>query len=233
MAASLAPDALLRLLQLASPSLPVGAYSYSEGLETLVHDSRITTAAELEDWLRQELRYGPIGLELTVMVQVHAAMVVGEVGAIAHHNQWLSALRDSEEIREQHWQMGRTLVSLLQNLDPELTGTLETVGLPCNFAIAFSIAAAHWQLPPEAMALGYLQSWLTNLINAGVKLVPLGQTTGQTLLLQLYPELKETTARAIATAANTDPTDPTTICNWGMALATMNHETLYSRLFRS
>ncbi|MEB3230419.1 MAG: urease accessory protein UreF [Leptolyngbyaceae bacterium] len=227
------PNALLHLLQLASPSLPVGAYSYSEGLETLVHDGHITTAADLADWLRQELRHGPFGLELTVMVQAHAAMVEGDMGAIARHNHWLSALRDTEEIREQQWQMGRTLTKLLHQLEPDLAEVLATVGLPCNFAIAFSIAAAHWQIAPDAMALGYGHGWLTNLVNAGIKLIPLGQTTGQMLLVQLYPELEDRVARAIAFAPITDSREPISICNWGMALASMNHETLYSRLFRS
>ncbi|NEQ95849.1 MAG: urease accessory protein UreF [Cyanothece sp. SIO2G6] len=229
----MSPDALLHLLQLASSSLPVGAYSYSEGLETLVHEGRISTLTELADWLQQELRYGPIGVELTIMVRVHAAMETGDIEAIAHHNHWLSALRDTEEIREQNWQMGQTLSRLLQKLEPDLTQTLENVGLPCNFAIAFSIAAAQWQISPEAMALGYLQSWLTNLINAGIKLIPLGQTAGQTLLLQLYPDLKNTAAKAIGAAMATADQDSLFICNWGMALASMNHETLYSRLFRS
>lgn len=221
-------DALLQLLQLASPSLPVGAYSYSEGLETLVHAGDIVTVDHLAAWLRQELRYGTIRLETVAMVRTYNSGQRQDWGSVVDWNHWLSAIRDSEEMREQSWQMGRTLVQLIRNLAPELSPALDTIGLPCNYAIAFSLIAAHWHIDREAALLGYLHSWITNLVNAGIKLIPLGQTTGQRLLLQLYPDIKAT-----ALACQTMPDAELKSCNWGMTLACMTHETLYSRLFRS
>lgn len=218
------PQALLRLLQLVSPALPVGAYSYSEGMETLVQAGKITDLLTLEHWLQQELRYGAIRLEANVVAQAHQAACLGDRATLSDWNQWLSAFREMEELREQSWQMGRSLTRLLQQIQPETGPLIESCGAPCNFAIPFAIAAAHWQIDAQTATLGYLHSWASNLVNAGVRLIPLGQTLGQQLLLNLYPQLEAT--------AGSEP-DELWSCGWGAAIASMTHETLYSRLFRS
>lgn len=218
---------LLRLLQLASPALPVGAFSYSEGLETLVEQGNFHRP-QLHHWLQQALEYGAVRVDGAVMVRSHRHSQAQNLAALAHWNQWLSAMRETAEIRQQSWQMGRAWVRTLQQLHPELQTTLEACGTPCNFAVAYGVTAAHWQISLEAALLGYLQSWATNLINAAVKLVPLGQTTGQQVLFNLYPAL-EHTATAILQLKDED----IATSSWGAGIASMQHETLYSRLFRS
>ncbi len=219
---------LAYLLQLASPALPVGGYTYSEGLETLVQQGSLTTVAEFENWLTQDLQTGAVRLDAVAIARLHTAVTAGQHSAIAQWNQWLSALRDTEEVRLQSWQMGRSLVRLMQELEPTLTPIFKTCGDRTNFATAFAIAAAHWQIPVQSALLGYLHSWLTTAINAGVKLIPLGQTAGQRLLMQLYPVLHETVE-----TAQSLPDESLYACNWGWAIASMQHETLYTRLFRS
>lgn len=238
---------LLPLLQLVSPSLPVGAYSYSEGIETLVQADRITTAAILEDWLTQELRYGAIRLEAAVLTRVYQAAHANDLPRLSQWNQWVSALRETEELRQQSWQMGRSLVRLLQALsqgkaegggqraegkvgkeEERLRVWIEACGEPCNFVVAFGLAAADWQIDLQSTVLGYLHSWASNLVNAGVRLIPLGQTQGQQLLFNLYPQLEQTADQVLQL---TD--DELWNCSWGVTIASMNHETLYSRLFRS
>lgn len=221
-------QSLLRLLQLSSAALPVGAFSYSEGLETLVQQDRITTVDDLHHWLTQELTYGAIALEGAMLVRAYAAADQKDWDTLARWNHWLSAVRETAELREQSWQMGRALVRLLVSIAPEIEPAIAASGTPCNFAIAFGIAAAHWHIPNDEALLGYLHSWASNLINAGVKLVPLGQTQGQALLLSLYPLLDETQQRILST-----PDHELKTCGWGLAIASMAHETLYSRLFRS
>jgi urease accessory protein len=137
-------------------------------------------------------------------------LLAPDYSRLAYWNHWLSAARETQELRQQSWQMGRSLIRLLETLHPELQPILTTCGKPCNFAVAFAITAAHWQIPLDAMLLGYLQSWATNLINAAVKLVPLGQTEGQQLLLTLSPEL-------VATAAtlSTLPDSQLATSGWG------------------
>lgn len=224
-------SALVHLLQLASPALPVGAYSYSEGLELLVHEGQVTDGLSLERWLAQELQWGAMRLEAATIVRVYnelASTTAGQTPRLSDWNQWLSALRETEELREQSWQMGRSLVRLLLELDPTLEPNLRACGEPCNFAIAFGVAASHWQVERQAALTGYLYSWASNLVNAGVRLVPLGQTTGQKVLLNLYPVLELAVAAALSL-----PDAALESCGWGLAIASMNHEVMYSRMFRS
>jgi urease accessory protein len=224
-------QALLRLLQLVSPALPVGAYSYSEGLETLVQNGAIANCAALEHWLTQELRQGAIRLETAVVARVYTAAIQQDCSTLAYWNQWLSAFRETEEMRQQSWQMGRSLLRLLQALQPSpdsVQTLMATCGEPCNFAVAFGIAAAAWQIDRASASLGYLHSWTANLVNASVRLIPLGQTQGQQLLLSLYSQIEQTAAEVLDLSEEDFGS-----CSWGLAIASMTHETLYSRLFRS
>ncbi|MGQ9870092.1 urease accessory protein UreF [Leptodesmis sp.] len=226
------PSALLHLLQLASPALPVGAYSYSEGLESLVDRGQVNNLAALEHWLIQELRCGAIRLEAAVMVRAYQTVTTQDRAALRTWNQWLSAVRETEELRLQSWQMGRSLLRLLCDLepslqfDPDYQRLLQEEG--CNFAIAYAIGAATWQIDMQSALLGYLHSWASNLVSAGVKLIPLGQTAGQQLLLTLQVPLQAAIDDILRL-----PDDELDSCGWGLALASMAHECQYSRLFRS
>ncbi len=219
---------LLNLLQLTNSAFPVGAYSYSEGLEQLVAWGTIEDEPSLEHWLKRELKCGAIRVEAAVMLRAYQAAKLGNLEKLSYWNDWLRAARETEELREQSWQMGRALTRLLQQLEPQLMPMVKACGSDCNYAIAFAIVAAHWQITDKTAVLGYLHSWATNLIGAGVKLIPLGQTAAQQLLLKLHISIVESTAEILAL-----PDDDLSSCTWGLALASMAHETQYSRLFRS
>ncbi|MCA1995156.1 MAG: urease accessory protein UreF, partial [Coleofasciculus sp. S288] len=161
--------ALLRLLQLASPALPVGGYSYSDGLETLIDRSVIDNPESLRQWLEQELRYGAIRLEAAVMLRGYRSVVSRDLEALSNWNAWLTAAKETAELRSQSWQMGGSLMRLLLNLQPQLEPVASAVGSPCNYAIAFGLAAAYWQIDLTSTVLGYLHSWTSNLISAGIK----------------------------------------------------------------
>jgi urease accessory protein len=213
--------ALLALLQLTSPALPVGAYSYSEGLEVLIDRGTITNQQQLQQWIEESLATGSIGLEITILWKTQQAWHTGDLDSLAHWNYWLSATRESAELQQQNWQMGRSLLRLLGDLSTAL-------GENCNFVVAWSIAAELWGIDPETSALGYLHSWASNLVSAGIKLIPLGQTAGQQILVDINVPLITTVQRI----QDRSPTELFT-CSWGLALASMAHETQYSRLFRS
>ena len=220
--------ALLRLLQLASPALPIGAYSYSEGLEALIDSGRVDSQMALEHWLVQELQVGAVRLEAAVMVRGYKALVATDLDSLRYWNHWLSAARETDELRSQSWQMGRSLMRLFQELqavEPSLMAALED---GCNLAISFGVVAASWQIDLQAAVLAYLHSWTANLVSAGIKLIPLGQTAGQTVLLRLQPTIEQATTDVLALSD-----DDLGSCGWGLALASMAHETQYSRLFRS
>ena len=221
---------LLTLLQLASPALPVGAYSYSEGIETLVMQGVIQNSADLLHWLSQELATGAIRVETAIMGWGYEAAAEQNSATLEDWNQWLSAFRETEEMRSQSWQMGRSLLRLFSDLEPALAERLPK-GMRqgnCNYAIAYGIVAQAWEMPLEVAGLAYLQSWAANLISVGVRVVPLGQTEGQRLLRQLTDPLQAAHA-AIQTLTPAD----LMACSWGVSLASMQHETQYSRLFRS
>lgn len=219
---------LLCLLQLASPALPVGAYSYSEGLETLVENGTIADQVALQHWLEAELRYGAIQLEAAVMVRAYQSVKVGDFKALSDWNMWLSAARETEELRSSSWQMGRSLIQLLSKLEPQILPIVNAVGHPCNYAIAFGIAAADWDINIKGALLGYLHTWATHLMTAGVKLIPLGQTVGQQLIRSLQGLLCDAVEQIMKLED-----DELSCCSWGLSLASMMHETQYTRLFRS
>lgn len=221
---------LLCLMQLASPALPVGAYTYSEGLETLVETRIISNPCALKHWLAQELSYGAVRVDAAVMLRAYKYSQLGNKAGLDYWNNWLSAFRETEELRLSSWQMGRSLLRLIVDLEPTLQPTISSLidGNACNWAIAFGIAAGYWQIDLTATLLAYLHSWATNLIAVGVKLIPLGQTLGQNLLLNLQPNIENATAEILTLAD-----DELSSCSWGLSLASMAHETQYSRLFRS
>jgi urease accessory protein len=215
---------LLCLLQLASPTLPVGAYSYSEGLETLVEKGIIHNGTTLNDWLRRSLGQGSIRLETATLIRVYRCFCQKDFTKLNYWDNWLSATRETAELRQQSGQMGRSLLNLLRELAPALDNLPEQA----NYVTAWAIGAAHWQIAEELAVLGYLHSWVSNLINAGVRLIPLGQTLGQSLLIDLQPSLL-TAAKDILSLSD----DNLASWSWGLSFASMNHETQYSRLFRS
>ena len=223
---------LLHLLQLASPALPLGAYSYSEGLETLVEQVKIKTPTDLFTWLEQELIYGAIRIESALMLKGYRGLIDNQLDTIISCNRWLTASKETKELRQQSWQMGNSLIKLMLNLVEEnrqiLPEIKKVLGQECNYAIAFGIAAALWEIDRESALLAYIQSWATNLINVGIKLIPLGQTTGQQILYKLNNIIQRESQSILAL---TD--DHLYCCSFGLGLASMNHENLYTRLFRS
>jgi urease accessory protein len=243
---------LLRLLQLASPLLPVGGYSYSEGLESLIAQEIIQDRVTLQAWIERELQVGAIRVETAIMDRAYLAGIEPDLERLQYWNQWLSAARESEELRQQSWQMGGSLTKLVVELTPEIQDLITAIvcGLvqsgvvrgasafaevaslqeqqSCNYAIAFGIIAQHWRIDRSTTIAAYLHSWVTNSLGAGVKLIPLGQTAGQQILWELQTEI-DALAQTIPRLADED----LYACSWGLSLASMQHETLYSRLFRS
>jgi urease accessory protein len=219
---------LLYLLQLSSPALPVGAYSYSEGLESLVFQQKITDEQQLFTWLDRELSNGSIRLETSVLLRIYQNDISDNLEAINYWNRYLSATRETAELREQSWQMGQSLIRLLGELEPNLVSSIATISPPYNYATAWAIAAACWKIQSETAIVSYLYSWATNIITAAIKSIPLGQTAGQKLTLELQPTILQAAAEIMTLQDNELGT-----FSWGMVLAGMEHEIQYSRLFRS
>jgi urease accessory protein len=225
---TISSTALLRLLQLTNSALPVGAYSYSEGLETLCQQGAIASATDLQDWLSQELQQGAIAIEIAIMRRCWQAHQQEHWSDLMAWNDWFIANRETEELRLQSLQMGRSLLRLLRDLGETASIPIELLESSCSFPCAFGIGASGWGIGLRESVLGYGQSWVTNGVSAGVKLIPLGQTQGQAIILALMDLITAMSDRILSQAD-----EAMEGCSWGLQLASMAHESLYSRLFRS
>ncbi len=111
---------ILRLLQITSPALPVGAYSYSEGIEYLCSSGIIQTELDLYNWLKRELNFGFIANEAAIALRAHQGFVNGDTTSLVYWNIWFSATRETEEVRLASWQMGQSLIKLWCQLPLDL-----------------------------------------------------------------------------------------------------------------
>ncbi len=225
-----AEPALLRLLQLVSPALPVGAFSYSEGLEVLQQAGSLGSASALKQWLIAELERGAVAIEAAALKRLRAGDDAA-ARALITLDRWLLAQREAAEVRAQQRQMGQSLLQLLGDLQGPLlpqpmatTVELEALSWPA----AFAWAGVCSELASPQLEQAYLYGWSANQISAAVRLVPLGPTEGQRLQWQLAPFLLQ---RAMALSG----ADPRGLWNAGVGagLAQLQHAELYSRLFRS
>ncbi len=220
------------LLQLTNSSVPLGAYNYSDGLEFLVESEILNSAKGIQDWLATELQHGSIRIDIAVMLKVTAAVSDSDFAELQYWNSWLNGTRETSELRNQSIQMGNSLLKLLGDLDPDkqlqIQQLREYLGKNCHFSVTFGVAIALWDIDIKQSIWAYLHSWASNLVSAAVKLVPLGQTQGQQIIYQLHPVINTVAAELL------EPKEEHFYaCSWGLGLASMNHETQYTRLFRS
>lgn len=198
-----------RLLQLASPALPVGAYSYSGGLEAAIEAGIVNDAASARRWIGDVLEHSVLKMEASLLLKMIEA-------PSADLNETFLASRETAELRAETVQMGYSLNRLLPELGVE----------PCpyeepSFPAVFAHAVRAWRLGTREALTAYLWAWLENQVMAAVKAVPLGQTDGQKMLLALGAKLQDV-----------DEEEPGNFAP-GLAILSSLHETQYSRLFRS
>ena len=214
---------LAKLLQLASPTLPVGAYSYSGGLEAAIEAGAVHDAASAERWIGDALEFSLARMEGPVVFSFLCGFSRKDFAKVKETNEMFLASRESAELRAETVQMGYSLNRLCKDL-----GLGEVPVQEPSFPAAFAYAAAQWQIEPEAALQAYLWAWLENQVMAAVKAVPLGQTDGQRILFSLGGLLPSFATKAMQLEdqelGNFAP---------GLAMMSSQHETQYSRLFRS
>lgn len=223
--APLAPD--WRLWQLISPTLPVGAYAYSGGLELAIERGWVADEAGALDWIEGLLRHSLAMLDVPILLRCHEACRQGDAGALCDWNDWLLAARESAELQQEDLHLGRALLRLLDELAPAARQAWPASDPP-SYVTAFALATAHWNIGARQAAQGYLWAWCENQVAAAVKLVPLGQTAGQRMLAQLGPGIEAAVQRGQA-CEDRDIGYATP----GLAMASAWHERQYTRLFRS
>jgi urease accessory protein len=220
---------LTRLLQLASPLLPVGAYSYSQGLEWAIDSGAVHDAATASVWITDCLEFSLARFELPLVARLREAWDTEDIARLTYWSSVFCSGRDCFEARAETLQMGYSLVRLLEALDID-DAPIEILKrfVPVSFPLAYSCAASIWKIPVGDSLLAYAWSWAENQVSAALKTVPLGQVAGQRLLMTLGEKIPHAvtaaTQREDMGLSNFSP---------GLAIAGARHETQYSRLFRS
>jgi urease accessory protein len=222
------PDlAMLRLLQLASPALPVGAFAYSQGLEQATLLGWVTDEATAAEWISGVVTEVLPRLDLPVLAETHTAWATGDLARVRQLSAFLHACRESAELVAEDRHLGAALARVLHGLgvaeaeawisDPDAT-----------FATLFSLAAVKFEIPLRSAALGFLFTWLENQVAAASRLIPIGHIAAQRVLSRVMLGLPDAVTRGleipVASAGFLAP---------GLAVASALHETTYSRLFRS
>ena len=225
---------LLQLMWLASPALPVGGFSYSEGLESAVESGRVGTEAQAGDWLLDQLHLSLGRCDLAVAAQALKAWRRGDLAHITELNDWLRQTRESAELRQQTEQMGRSLVEWLRNggsgshaADPRIALLAALAPAP-TWPVAFALACALTAAAPREALLSFAFGWCENMVQAAMKAVPLGQSAAQRILSRLADAVPAEVDHAMSL-----PDGARQAHTPMLAILSAQHEVQYSRLFRS
>ena len=229
-AASTPAAALLQLMWLASPALPVGGFSYSEGLESAVESGRVTTEATASVWLLDQLHLSLARSDIAVVSQALKAWRRNDLGTVTELNAWVTTTRETSEVRQQTEQMGRSMVEWLKNrgLADERIAQLGALKPAPTWPVAFALAAAQTGAPLREALLSFAFGWAENMVQAALKAVPLGQNAGQRVLAALTAQIPDAVDHAMR-LMDSERQAFTPM----LAILSAQHETQYSRLFRS
>lgn len=225
MAITTTSASLLRLLQLSSVSLPVGGFSFSQGLEYAIECGWVKNVADTQRWLTVQLHESLARIDLPVLQGAMVALQENDAHRWQNWNDIALANRETKELRFTDTAMGDALKRLLKTLEIPLP---ETAVGDLSFVTLFAVAAHKWDMDFELAAQGFVWSWLENQVAAATKLVPLGQSQAQILLGEMQVDIPN--AIAFSTTLNEFTLGGSLPA---LAIASSLHETQYSRLFRS
>lgn len=232
-AEALPAASLLQLIWLASPALPVGGFSYSEGLESAIENAGLSGEAAVGDWLLDQLDITQARGDMAVVARAIDAWRRGDADGIGALNDWVHHTRETSELRLQAEQMGRSMAEWLRNQhagnEPMAPAVRQLAALPPTYPVAFALAAAATQAGVRDVLLAYAFGWAENMVQAALKSMQLGQSAGQRILARLAHAIPAAADRAIALAERGERQAFTPM----LAILSAQHETQYSRLFRS
>ena len=217
----------LRLWQLISPTLPIGAYAYSQGMEYAVHADWIKDEADTTEWIQGLMQHSLATLDIPVLQRCYQAWQDSDETKVIYWSHFILAARGAAELRLEDQQLGRALATLLESLDLTQAAGWDRTEYT-NFAAMFALACVHWNIDIYNAAQGYIWTWCENQVAAAIKLVPLGQTAGQRMLSQLDTHIHQ--AVDLGLSIEDDEISSSTPA---LGIASAQHETQYSRLFRS
>ncbi len=217
----------MRLFQLTSPSLPTGAFTYSQGIEWAVECGWVTDKKSLTDWLSSMLFNSYQELEIPLLKRLYDASNNQDLNDFIYWGNYAVACRETKELRLEEINRGRAMAKILTQLDIPLEENWLAIVQKCQIA-GYALASAHWDIDLKQVAIGYTWGWLENMVMAAVKIVPLGQTAGQ----QTLAALMETATEVVETGLTLEDENIGGSCP-AFAIGSCLHETQYTRLFRS
>ncbi len=224
--------ALLQLIWLASPALPVGGFSYSEGLEAAIDHGLVHDEASCTRWLTDQLLLTQARGDMAAIAQAVPAWQAMDTQRLQQLNTWVLATRESSEMRLQTLQMGRSMLEWLRSLQDHSPATPPALqclaALPPTYPLSYALALACTQAPLEQALQAYAFGWAENMTQAALKAVPLGQSSGQRMLATLARKIPEAVQTALSLSDDTRQAFSPML-----AILSSRHETQYSRLFRS
>ena len=218
--------ALARLLQLVSPSLPIGGYTYSQGIEWAVEAQWISNQDDLQQWLDGVMQTNLSYLELPILKRMLEAWSKSDLPQLEHWNEVLIASRETAELRLEEANRARAFYGVISSLEP--TAVEYQSILRQSHIVGYSFACERRQIDFEPAACGWLWSWLENLVLSAVKIIPLGQTAGQQIIFSLGAMVP-----GVVAAAESVADEEIGASSMAQAIASARHETQYTRLFRS
>jgi urease accessory protein len=221
--------ALLQLIWLASPALPIGGFSYSEGLEAAIDQGWVHDEHSAAEWLVNQLHLTQARGDMAVLGDMVTAWQALDHTRLEALSQWVHATRESAELRLQSEQMGRSMLEWLRNQDAidELTIALCNRWVP-TYPLMFALALSRTGASLESCLQAYAFGWAENMVQAAIKSVPLGQNAGQRILTQLAQHIAPAVRHALQVSDDTRQAFSPML-----AILSAQHETQYSRLFRS
>jgi urease accessory protein len=228
-----APIQLISLLHLASPALPIGSFSYSQGLEAAIDCGLVTDEHSAETWIRDNLLEVQAHAEAPLWLLLHRCWTSADLAGVKAWNEWFHVSRETAELRMETEQMGWSLAKLITQMqwgNDFLRSGLDAI-YPVCLPTAFAAACVALGVDAGDGLAAYCFSWAENQVAAAIKGVPLGQAAGQRILYRLHPVVRETTLKAMHRANMERPILSTFSPMLGILSA--RHETQYSRLFRS
>ncbi len=218
---------LLRLMNLMSPTLPIGGFTYSQGIEQAIENNWISDINSAKQWLENQLFFGLLYTDLPILIKLYESTSTGDKDQAQKWSDFLLACRETRELRQEEINRGRSLTKIIESLESSALSGWEKI-TNTNHLSGYALISNVWQIPIDELLLGYSWSWLENQVSVVVKIIPLGQTEGQQLLNQLVKEIPEVISKSKVVSV-----EDIGITQHAFAIASSLHETQYTRIFRS
>lgn len=217
----------LRLMQLASSSLPVGAFTWSQGLEWAVEIGWVTSVDDFSGWQIQQMEQNFFTVDLPLLARLYRACEQDDLTAAHRWTAWLLACRETRELRDEERSRGTAFTRLVTDWEPDCSPQWRALFSESQLC-GMAWLGVRWKIPLTELALSFGYSWIESAVMAGVKLVPFGQQAAQRLIISLCDRYAQGLVQALACPdASLGSSTPLA------AIASARHETQYSRLFRS